>query len=630
MKHRLYRAFTALPVAALLAVLQPSTPPITVNALDYAHMNTIQRHLLSGTAAMELTDQNASSEKPDNYFPRGSDSCPVNISSNIKVNQNCLNLTDPDLQGRAQANNETSIAQDPMDPNHIVATSNDYRRGDGNCFNEYSLDKGRTWNDAVIPSGFSRGRTTFGASRQYWEGQGDPSVAWDTRGNVYFSCQQFQRGFPVASSVDLSSAVYVYRSTQNFGASWNFPGRPVIESGDVTGSGTSPFEDKPYLTVDNHVGSPFRDRIYVTYTEFSADGSAVLWESYSADYGEHFSARHLVSVNSPLCTNTFGFGTPEGNCNENQFTEPFTGPDGSLYVVFDNYNNTTKAADNRNQVFIVKSTDGGNTFSAPIKVSDYYDLPDCLTYTGHNPGFGCLPEKAATNNSHFRGNNYPSASVNPLNPNQIVVNFGSYINQHSNEANGCVPAGVNPATGGNLFTGVKTPGSCNNDILISVSNDGGLTFTGTATDPRTEAVVTTDAGQATTDQWWQWTAFNKSGKLAVSYYDRQYGSDETTGFSDVSLSGTGDLANFVILRVTSSSMPPPTQFNGDFLGDYSGLTAVDNAYPLWSDTRSPDLFLCPNTGAPGVPPAVCGGTSSSGLTLNDEDIYTAALSVPSK
>lgn len=591
-----------------------------------------QRRILSGFAEFELNSSNTQPDnQPSNYFPRGSDDCPLNQSSNIKINQNCLNLTDPDLQGRAQAQNETAIAQDPNDPNHMVATFNDYRRGDGNCYGAYSLDKGRTWNDTTIPMSFTRG-ATFGAARQYWQAGGDTSVAWDTRGNAYFDCQVFQRGQPPTPNPDLSSAVYVFRSTLNNGASWNFPGRPVIQSSDVTGSGVPDFEDKPYLTVDNHVGSPFQDRVYVTWTAFRSTGSAYIFESYSSDYGEHFSAPHLVSINSPvLCANTFGAGTEFGSCNENQFSQPFTGPDGALYVVYDNYNNAVKAADNRNQILLSKSTDGGNTFVGPIKVSDYYDLPDCATYQGGKDfGRACVPEKGATTNSYFRAVNYPSAAVNPTSPAQIVVNFGSYINVHSNEANGCVPAGIDPATGNNLYTGVKTPGACNNDILESVSNDGGATFTGTTTDPRVETTVTQDPDQATTDQWWQWTAFTKQGKLAVSYYDRRYGTDETTGFSDVSLSGSGDLLNFVALRVTSSSMPPPTQFSGSFFGDYTGLSADDNAYPVWMDTRDPELFLCPGTGTVGNPPQVCTGSARNAAVANDQDIFVAALPVPSK
>jgi hypothetical protein len=49
MKQRLIRAFTALPVAGLLVTFQPSAPAITAHALDYAHMNTIQKRILSAS-----------------------------------------------------------------------------------------------------------------------------------------------------------------------------------------------------------------------------------------------------------------------------------------------------------------------------------------------------------------------------------------------------------------------------------------------------------------------------------------------------------------------------------------------------------------------------------------------------
>ena len=221
--------------------------------------------------------------------------------------------------------------------------------------------------------------------------------------------------------------------------------------------------------------TPFQDRIYVTWTEFAPNGTAFIYEAYSSDYGEHFSQRHLVSTNSPLCPSAGGAGP----CNANQFSQPFVGPDGVLYVIFNNFNNSVQAGDNRNQILLARSLDGGNTFQPLVKVADFYDLPDCATYQqGHDFGRACVPEKAATANSIFRATNYGSGEVNPTNPNQVVVAFGSYINKHSNESNGCAPTGFSPVTGQNLFTGVKTPGACNNDILVSVSNDGGQTFTG--------------------------------------------------------------------------------------------------------------------------------------------------------
>ncbi len=236
--------------------------------------------------------------------------------------------------------------------------------------------------------------------------------------------------------------------------------------------------------------------------------------------------------------------------------------------------------------------------------------------------------------SDFRATNYPSGQVDPNNPNLVAVTFGSYINRDSNESNGCVPTGF--ADDGNpTYMGVKTPGACNNKILLSVSKDGGATFTGGAADPRDELVVPQSRRQKRTDQYWQWTAFTGSGKFAVDYYDRQYGNDETTGSSDFSLSGSTDLVNFGQVRVTSSSMPAPTQFEGpaggQFYGDYVWLSASKNkAYPIWSDTRAPDLFLCPGSATgPGNPPALCGATETNGETANDEDTFMATMDVPS-
>jgi hypothetical protein len=621
--------------AAVAMALAPSiSSPGIVHAFDPAKAPEIQDRLLSGFADLEFRPPDPLGSTPSSFTPRGSQDCGGNLSSNIKVNQNCLNLTDPDLQGRAQAQNETAIAINPNNTTQIVTSQNDYRRGDGNCYTEYSTDNGRTWNDSTVPMGFSRAPAHSGFAREYWQGGGDTSIAWDSKGNAYLSCQVFNRGQPVSPNPDLTSAFLVFRS-QNHGASWNFPGRYVRISSDFAGTGNEPFLDKQYMTIDNHAGSPFQDRIYVSWTEFAIDGSAFIYEANSSDFGEHFSPPHLVSANTPLCANNFGAGTTAvngetSNCNENQFSQPFTGQDGNLYVVWDNFNNkeTLAGNDNRNQILLAKSTDGGNTFSAPIKVSDYYDLPDCFTYQGKDFGRACVPEKSATTNSVFRATNYPSGTVDPGNAGRIVVAFGSYINQHSNEANGCIPTGINPATGNNLFTGVKTPGACNNDVLLSVSTDAGLTFTGTTTDPRVAKVVTTDSGQATTDQWWQWIAFTKNGKLAVSYYDRQYGTDESTGFSDLSLSGSGDMVSFAVNRVTSSSMPPPTQFAGTFFGDYTGLDADTQAHPFWMDTRNPDLFTGSACG--GGVPTICTATLPNGLTANDQDVFTASMAVPSK
>ncbi len=636
MKSRLILVLTAVLAVALAfapSALRTQHAGATVRGISLPGLNHIQRRILSGFASFEanlgVPAKQARARATARMPATAVSLCPARIRSNVLVNQNCLNITDADLQGRGQAQDETAIAENPSNPRQVIGGFNDYRRGDGNCYGSFSSNGGSSWTDTTIPMGFTRGTAFGGVAREYWQGGGDPSVAWDTRGNAYFACQVFQRGPGTTNNLDQSSAIYVFRSTGDGGASWNFPGRPAVET--FTNSG-APFNDKPYMTVDNHAGSPFRDRIYVTWTVFAADGTAYIYEVHSDDYGQSFSAPPVVvSGTSSLCSNTFGVPTPQGTCNENQYSDPFTGPDGTLYVAFSNFNNSVTGNDNSNQVLLARSTDGGQTFGAPVKVSGYYDLPDCATFQGgQDAGRACVPEKGAAQNSVFRATNYPSGSVNPRNPQQVDVTIGSYINRDSNESNGCVPAGFSPTTGGNLFTGVKTPGACSNKILLSVSANGGSTFTGTATDPRQLPVVTTARGQATTDQWFQWAAFTPRGTLAVSYYDRQYGSDETTGDMDVSVSTSTGQSGFKVMRATSTSMPLPTQFpdaqgNSLFFGDYSGLSAQSGAHPLWMDTRTPNAFLCPGTAAPGVPPALCTATEPNGLLANDQTIYTDGL-----
>src|SRR5919202_5533344 len=266
-------------------------------------MNDEQERLISGFAAFELgktNNDNGPTNRPDQYFPRGSGDCATILSSNVKVNQNCLNLTDPDLQGRGQAQNETSIAINPNNTNNVVASYNDYRRGDGTCGTSWSTDGGRSWNDSTVPNNFTRNPRT-GAPRVYWHAGGDTSVAWDSKGNAYLSGQLFQRGPATGvGNPGRASGFFVFRSTRNGGASWNFTGRPVFETGQQTSF--LPLEDKQFMAIDNNpnkcTGSPttvnpgstctpFQDRIYVTWTEFAPYGTSFINEPYPADNGEH-------------------------------------------------------------------------------------------------------------------------------------------------------------------------------------------------------------------------------------------------------------------------------------------------------------------------------------------------------
>ncbi len=253
-------------------------------------------------------------------------------------------------------------------------------------------------------------------------------------------------------------------------------------------------------------------------------------------------------------------------------------------------------------------------------MADYYDSPDCLTYTGENAFRGCFPTAPLSQRSVFRAANYPTGVAKA--DGRVVIDFGSYINPHSNPARGnCTPNGLSETTFVNLYKGVGKVNGCNNDILRSVSTNGGKTFTGATTDPANLTLRSRERpGAPLADQFFQWSALMPDNRVAAMYYDRAYGDDQRTGALDVTLiaDGTGSI------RVTDQHLPPFNEFPGAsgfglFLGDYSGLAIGPDgmAHPVWADTRNP-IWTFNSSGDPRKP--IFAGHGS--------DIYTASIRVP--
>ena len=72
----------------------------------YASFNKIQKRIMSGFASNEL-NPTYKAPKPISYYPTSDDGCPQKLGSNIKLNQNCLNISDPNLQKHDQTQNKT-------------------------------------------------------------------------------------------------------------------------------------------------------------------------------------------------------------------------------------------------------------------------------------------------------------------------------------------------------------------------------------------------------------------------------------------------------------------------------------------------------------------------------------------
>ena len=551
-----------LVIGVVAAIAGAASPAGHAKGISYHSLNKIQKRLISGSLAMSLTGATPTSQAsgtetcgngddggdepdelrlsarqlltrsrsrrrraggPGTTRPPGSNGCAENRGNNVKVNQTARTSPTRISQGRGQAQNETAIAIDPNNPNHVVASQNDYRRGDGNCYGRVLARRRQELErhhdpDGRSPaaSGHSRASTGRRAATRRSPGtrRATPTSA--------ASCSTAARG--VSPNPDQSSAFYVFRSTRNNGASWNFPGRPSAFFDPAGTSGV--LEDKQLHDGRRQPRQPVPGPHLRDLDAVRGRRHGVHLRGPLERLRRDFSAPVLVSADIPRCATRPSAcrrrtGTATRTSSRSRSPAP-TAPSTSRGPT------TTTAVDgddNRNQILLAKSTDGGQHVLRPgqgqrlLRPARLPHLPG----RRRRPFRACVPEKGPSTNSVFRATNYPSGAVNPKNPNQVVVTFGSYINKHSNESNGCTPAGFSASTGSTLYTGVKTPGRATTTSSSASRTTAVRASPAGRRDPRNETTVNQDPGQATTDQFWQWAAFTKDGKLAVDYYDRQYG-----------------------------------------------------------------------------------------------------------
>lgn len=608
--------------AALTAVLAlPAAGTLLPSPAAGAGYDVRQRFAPLGLAGAEgrtapaaRTAAAARSVHPVPPSPTGTSGCSDRSRRNVRVDTDCTNQSDPAFLGRGQSQSSASIAVDPSNPRRLVATSNDYRRGDSTCGADWSLDGGRHWGSGVAPVSFTA--PGFTAARHYWDEGGLSKVGFDSRGTAYLVCNAIDRG-PTADGGDNATAVVIFRSVDG-GASWSFPGTVIAA---VPGTGEAANLNNPGFAVDTNPASPYRDRLYVTWITynptFTAGRVTLAW---SDDAGVTWQRRNDVNGQSATLCPVHLDSSAGHPCNNNGFPQPAVSRDGGVSVVFSNFNVCNAVTpscggsknDNSDQILAVHSADGGRTFGGPTKVADYYEFPDCLTYTGQDAFAPCLPTHPLSVRSIFEGSNYPSPVGTA---HGVAVAFGSFINRHSNPSRGnCAPTGISPKTGLNRFAGVGSVRGCNNDIVLSTSPDG-RHFTGA-----TKAVwqLPTLSGNDFADQWWPWTAPTPGGGYAVTFYDRRYGRDAATGDLDVTLRQPGGR----LVRVTDRSLPPSNEFPDTsgfsvFIGDYLGLAVGSDrvAHPIWMDTRNPILATDPSH--PRRPVFAGFGT----------DLYTAGVSL---
>jgi hypothetical protein len=241
--------------------------------------------------------------------------------------------------------NEPTIAVNPHNSNVIAAGSNEYCRQTtgGDVWAGYyrSTNGGSTWADSLVPGypGDESGAGQASPLSGTCAAAGDPTQSFDNDGNLYYGFICFNRAKP-------QNGGFYIATYENDGATY----ARTVAVAEGTPSTAGLFNDKVNVAVDQSDG-PRSGTLYGAWVRYSG-GSAnnVLFVSRSTDQARSFSKPVRV---------TQGLG-------EESFADLAIGPDGAVYVTWRSFVHQNPTSPD---IWIAKSTDGGETFSTPRKVA---------------------------------------------------------------------------------------------------------------------------------------------------------------------------------------------------------------------------------------------------------------------
>lgn len=448
--------------------------------------------------------------------------------------------------------NETTIVVNPNNPNHAVGGYHSYLihfRGATSVAHivgatSVTFDGGQNWREVLPPI-------------TPYQFTGDPALTFDSRGRIYFSNIADHEG----PGGNFTGPSVVVAHSDDGGLTWTNPitvakGKTAITPS--VGFGPNVFNDKEFIAADASPVSPFRDRVYVTWTRFNQfftpNAGFVefpIMVSYSND-GRSWTAGKRISGFSPFCSVAVS-GAPN-ECDLNQDSYPAVAPNGKVYVSFENFNTPAQ-----NQAMIVWSTDGGATWGNPVRIDTLFDFEVFpQNVDGRDTLTGCQLRYSVKGNT----------AADPSDPTGNTV----YVVWADNR-NGTAQA-------------------TNTDVLLGRSTDGGNTW----------SIVTVD--DAVNDQFYPWVAVGGDGRVDVGYMDRSYSAGQNEckyGFAVTHLTFAADgtpaknklRVDTALSDVGNSRWFAANAAAGDFrsrfIGDYNGVAiGSDGAtWSLWTDQRAP-------------------------------------------
>lgn len=402
-------------------------------------------------------------------------------SSLLAAGEN-IRVNDPAFDNLGHTHSESSIA---VRGQNIIVSYND--ASDNTSGYAISNDGGNTFTPnrlPLLPGGFNLG---------------DGVVDYGPSGELYYATLAFTSSG--------KSIVGISRSTDN-GQTFTMP----VDASTSAGN-TKDFQDKEWIDVDTNNNSPFKGNVYVSWTDFTNDGSFINI-AQSTDGGSSYGAPVALS---PKKDGTFFV----------QGSMPAVGPGGEVYVVYSDAHFNIQGG-----ITIVKSTDGGKTFSKGRAIAAFKEL------------------SPITGGNSVRVNSFPS----------IVVDKNGNIHI--------------------VFAAVGTAKGDRADVFYIRSSDGGNTFSNPSR-------INDDA--TTTVQFLPSIAVASDGTLAVRWWDRRNDALNDS-LTDVymAISNNGGSSFGKNFRITDTNWSfGPTEGLASYHGDYDHIVADGNNFHIsWSDERS--------------------------------------------